>query len=157
MTSSTQPNLPAMLPSAGERFKCDQCGMELEIISACNCVEEEPEFVCCGQPLTSCGLTTMAKTKEAFIDQVDKSLDATREGIAWLRNHADNATEATKNEMARDADLLSGRYEQARDKLNEVKEASNDAWQDIAKNFSTSWQEFKSAFRQAVSRYRSEN
>ena len=41
------------MPKRGDTFRCEQCGMELEVTVDCEC--DDPEMVrleCCAQPLT---------------------------------------------------------------------------------------------------------
>lgn len=40
------------LPQTGQKYRCEQCGMELEITQDCRCQHGEPRLECCGQPLT---------------------------------------------------------------------------------------------------------
>jgi hypothetical protein len=40
------------LPHAGEKYRCEQCGMEVEVIQDCQCADGEPRLERCGQPLT---------------------------------------------------------------------------------------------------------
>ena len=35
-------------PHKGDRFRCDKCGMEVEVKSDCHCHEEAEHFHCCG-------------------------------------------------------------------------------------------------------------
>ncbi len=39
------------LPKSGDVFRCESCGMELEIIADCGC-DEGPRLECCGQPMS---------------------------------------------------------------------------------------------------------
>lgn len=39
-------------PQTGDKLKCNECGMEIEVIKACKCKDHEPTFECCGKPLT---------------------------------------------------------------------------------------------------------
>jgi hypothetical protein len=42
----------AALPKKGEYYRCQQCGMELEITSDCNCQDADMvRLECCGQEL----------------------------------------------------------------------------------------------------------
>jgi len=39
-------------PKKGEKFRCEQCGMELEITADCKCqAGSHVEFACCGKTL----------------------------------------------------------------------------------------------------------
>ncbi len=40
------------IPKKGERFRCDKCGMELQVTADCRCRDESMvHFHCCGQEL----------------------------------------------------------------------------------------------------------
>lgn len=39
------------VPKTGDKFRCQQCGMELTITSDCQCEGASPRLECCGQPL----------------------------------------------------------------------------------------------------------
>jgi len=41
-------------PKAGDKLKCSECGMEIEVKTPCNCKDHEPQFECCGKALQSC-------------------------------------------------------------------------------------------------------
>ena len=46
------PNQAGSTPKKGERYKCSQCGMEIEVTTDCGC--QEPDHVhleCCGREL----------------------------------------------------------------------------------------------------------
>lgn len=39
-------------PKAGDRFRCAQCGMEIQVTADCHCKEgEHVHFHCCGQEM----------------------------------------------------------------------------------------------------------
>ena len=40
------------LPRKGERFRCQRCGMEIQVTADCRCQDgEHVQFRCCGQDL----------------------------------------------------------------------------------------------------------
>ena len=40
-------------PKKGDRFRCQKCGMEIEVTVDCKCTAgHHSRFECCGQPLT---------------------------------------------------------------------------------------------------------
>jgi hypothetical protein len=52
--ASTHPDGRTDVPAEGEHFRCQLCGMEIEVIKPCNC--EDPShvhFQCCGQEMTA--------------------------------------------------------------------------------------------------------
>jgi hypothetical protein len=38
-------------PRKGDHFRCDRCGMEVEVQSDCQCHDEPEHFQCCGAPM----------------------------------------------------------------------------------------------------------
>jgi hypothetical protein len=39
-------------PKKGERFRCQKCGMEIQVTTECKCVApEHAQFECCGQAM----------------------------------------------------------------------------------------------------------
>lgn len=144
----------ATLPATGERYQCDQCGMEIEVTTACSCEQCEPQFICCGEPLKSLDQSLLAESKEAFVARMQAEMDRTKEAITRLKEKAGQASYATREELTRDADALSQQYDKLRDSIGEVKESSGKAWKDVAKGCTESWQQFRSACEQAMSRYK---
>jgi len=45
------------VPKNGDIYRCEICGMELEIISDCGC-GEGPHLECCGRPMSRTDLTS---------------------------------------------------------------------------------------------------
>ncbi len=39
-------------PQQGERFRCSQCGMEIEVTQSCHCEDHMVHFQGCGMPLS---------------------------------------------------------------------------------------------------------
>lgn len=154
MATTTEATGSATYPAKGERFQCGQCGMEIEIITECNSEHEPPQFICCGEPLDAAAKSFLTESKEAFVEQMQTGLEKTKDTVAWLSEKAAQAKDATKEELSREADVLSRQYDKLRDSLGEVKDSSSDAWKDVAKGCSESWQRFKAACEKAVTRYR---
>ena len=45
-------NQAGSIPKKGERFKCSQCGMAIEVTTDCDCQEpDHVRFECCGREL----------------------------------------------------------------------------------------------------------
>jgi hypothetical protein len=38
-------------PRTGEHFRCEVCGMEVEITAGCTCQVDHPHLECCGQSM----------------------------------------------------------------------------------------------------------
>jgi hypothetical protein len=48
-----EPDVGLSPPKKGERFRCDQCGMEIEVTADCSCSEDQHvHFHCCDQEMT---------------------------------------------------------------------------------------------------------
>lgn len=144
----------ASLPQMGDRFRCPECGMEVELVSPCRCELGHPHFICCGRPLVSAGRSFAAETKDAFVDQIETAIERTKETAARLRKKANEARDASKEEASREVDGLNKQFDQLRAALQELKNSSGDAWQDLAAGCKDSWRNLRSACEKAASRYR---
>ena len=62
-STTTRPSVPGRVsnasgsrdvtPKKGERFRCQQCGMEIQVTADCKCTESDHvQFQCCAQPMT---------------------------------------------------------------------------------------------------------
>jgi len=52
MAASTTEDPGLAPPKKGEKFRCEKCGMEIEVTVECKCsVDEHVHFHCCGQEL----------------------------------------------------------------------------------------------------------
>lgn len=60
MTKKSSDNMPdpapkVDMPKCGDTYKCEPCGMELEITTDCACADPDPAcqpcFKCCGQEM----------------------------------------------------------------------------------------------------------
>jgi hypothetical protein len=38
-------------PRRGDHYRCDTCGMQIEVKSDCGCHDEAEHFRCCGRPM----------------------------------------------------------------------------------------------------------
>ncbi len=38
-------------PHRGDHFRCDKCGMQVEVKTDCGCHDNPQHFFCCGQPM----------------------------------------------------------------------------------------------------------
>ncbi len=47
-------NESMQLPVVGERYRCESCGMQIQIETDCHCDAGEPTFECCGSSLSKC-------------------------------------------------------------------------------------------------------
>ena len=142
-------------PAKGERYKCGSCEMELEVLSDCGCQSGCPQMICCGRQLEYSGSNITKATKDAFVEQIENGLDATQQGVGWLKEKSSEVKDDASDTMNREAERLSDQYEQTKAKLSEIKQASGDAWKDMAAGCAESWESFKASCHKALARYRS--
>ena len=38
-------------PQKGDKFRCDSCGMQIQVTADCRSDEDHPHFSCCGQEM----------------------------------------------------------------------------------------------------------
>jgi hypothetical protein len=51
-SASPQDRGGAGMPKKGDAFRCDVCGMAIEVTADCRCAgAEHAEFICCGQDM----------------------------------------------------------------------------------------------------------
>ena len=51
--SEASPDVDRFRPKKGERFRCENCGMEIELIADCRCKEDHNvRLQCCGSDLS---------------------------------------------------------------------------------------------------------
>jgi hypothetical protein len=41
----------SMHPKKGDRFRCEDCGMQLQVTADCKCGDDHAHFHCCGQEM----------------------------------------------------------------------------------------------------------
>ena len=108
------------LPVKGDQFRCGQCGMEIRVIADFAGQRGQPTFVCCGKLLQPSGKSFLMESREAFLSQMQFGMQKTKENINWLRTKASQAKDASKDELSREAEVLSQQYEQLRESLGEL-------------------------------------
>jgi hypothetical protein len=51
MAQAGQKEESALRPKKGDRFRCANCGMQLQVTANCNCDHDDVHFHCCGQEM----------------------------------------------------------------------------------------------------------
>ncbi|UUX51171.1 coiled coil domain-containing protein [Nisaea acidiphila] len=87
----------------------------------------------------------IAKAK-ARIDQWDAEIDK-------VKAKAEEAEADAKIEYRRQADEMRAQRNKAESRLQDLRAASNDAWENLKSGFETAWKDISSAFDSAKSRY----
>ena len=153
MSTTTELTQPIINSDPGDRFLCEKCGMEIEIIRECNCEQCDTKFTCCNQPLKRSRQGIVSETKEAFVEEVQTGLESAQKTLKWLQEKTVIAKEDTKEELSRDLHALTQQYEKLKDSLAEVKESTNENWERVSRGYPKAWQRFKAACKDAFYRY----
>ena len=74
--------------------------------------------------------------------------------IALLKAKADNAKADAKVEYYKTIEALQSKQNEAKTKLQELKTAGDEAWEDIKKGAEKAWSEVKAAYHEASSRFK---
>ena len=116
-------------PTAGAQFICEVCNMKIEVLTDCGCTVGPPKFWCCGQPLTFNGYNLATETKQALVERLQKGIEASREGVEWIRRQSQDASDSAKRQFDQEARKLADQTEKLRKQLDEVRQSTGDAWQ----------------------------
>jgi hypothetical protein len=38
-------------PQKGDKFRCESCGMQIQVTASCECADDRDHFHCCGQEM----------------------------------------------------------------------------------------------------------
>lgn len=93
--------------------------------------------------------------KEAYIKKLRANLDEWRADIIKLKAQAERAESEAQLSYYKEIEELRTRQEEARDKLDELREASDDAWEDMKIGLDKAWDDINQAMKRAVSRFSS--
>ena len=90
--------------------------------------------------------------RKAYEEKLDAQLKEWSAQIALLRAKADKAKAEVKVEYYKMIETLQGKQETARMKLEELRTAGDDRWEDYKTDGEETWAEIKAAFQEAVSK-----
>ncbi len=93
-------------------------------------------------------------TKQAYEKKLQAKLDEWSAEIDKLKAKANSAEADTQLEYNRLIDELRTKQNEAQKKLDELKEASDDAWEDLKAGIENAWDSLGSSIKSAVSRFR---
>ncbi|MCF6147807.1 MAG: hypothetical protein E3K37_04020 [Candidatus Kuenenia sp.] len=100
--------------------------------------------------------TTQAYLKqgqEKFAMDIEYKLNAIEEKIEQLEKRAENATAETKDKYNEIVEELHQRRDVARDKLDELKSAGIDVWEDLKFGMNVAYTDLENFFNKAVSEF----
>jgi multidrug resistance efflux pump len=96
----------------------------------------------------------MKNKRKAYEEKIDAQLEEWSAQIALLKARADKARAEAKVEYYKTIEALQRRQDEARAKLDELKTAGDEAWEDLKKGAEKAWDEVKAAFHSAASKFK---
>ena len=96
----------------------------------------------------------MKDTRKAYEEKLDAQLEEWSAQIALLRARADKAKAEAKIEYYKSIESLQHKKDDARTRLNELKTAGDEAWEDLKTGAEKAWEEIKTAFHEATSKFK---
>jgi len=96
----------------------------------------------------------MTDKRKAYEDKYDAQLREWSAEIILLNAKADKAKAEAKIEYYKAIEALQGKHDTARTKLQELRTAGDDAWEDLRKGAENIWADVKIAFNSAASRFK---
>jgi phage tail tape-measure protein len=88
--------------------------------------------------------------KEAYAQKLQIQLDEFSAEIDRLKARADKAEEPWHQQQV---EMLQEKHRQAREKLGELRDAGDDAWEDMKEGISTAWNAVGKAVKSAAQRF----
>ena len=93
-------------------------------------------------------------SRDAYIQKMKAKLDEWNADIAQLEAKADGAEADMKMKYNEKIDALKKQREEAAAKLVELRNASEDAWEDIKVGLESAWDSLGSAMKSALSKFK---
>ena len=95
------------------------------------------------------------RDRELYQQKLQAQLDAWRADVSKLKAKASAASADVQLEMNKQIRTLESRLEEGKAKLAELGAAGEDAWESVKDGVESSWGTIKSAFSDAISKFRS--
>ena len=96
----------------------------------------------------------MRDKRKAYEEKFDAQLDEWKAQIALLKAKADKGKAEAKIEYYKTIEALQHRQVEARAKLDKLKTAGDEAWEDLKTGTEKVWAEVKTAFHDAASNFK---
>jgi uncharacterized protein YfiM (DUF2279 family) len=96
----------------------------------------------------------MKDKRKAYEEKIDAQLKEWSAQIALLKAKADNAKADAKIEYYKTIEVLQRKQNEAKAKLQELRTAGDEAWDDLKAGSEKAWAEIKTAFHDATSRFK---
>ena len=92
-------------------------------------------------------------SKQAYEDKLQAQLDLWKAEMAKLRAQADVASAEARIKINQHMEKLMDEQKQAHEKLEELQQASSDAWHDMKSGVDKSFEIFSASVKSAMSRF----
>lgn len=92
-------------------------------------------------------------TKEVYIEKLQARLNQMDSQIETLKADAANAKADMKIELENQIDELKEAQAEAQGKVDEIRDASDDAWTDLKIGAESAWDDFEYATKKAMQRF----
>ncbi|MDF1722824.1 MAG: hypothetical protein P1U65_19285 [Minwuia sp.] len=92
--------------------------------------------------------------KDAYVQKLQAQLDEWNGEIDKLKARADGAEADAKIAYYQHIDKLRAEQLEAREKLSELQQASDTAWEDLKAGIENAWDDLESAMKRAASRFK---
>lgn len=92
-------------------------------------------------------------TKDAYREKMEARLDEYRAKIAQLEARARRAKADAEIDYGKRIERLRSKEEEVRTKLAELRDAGEDAWEDVRDGVDRAWTDLKEAVEKAASRF----
>lgn len=96
----------------------------------------------------------MTDKRKAYEEKLAAQLEEWNAQVALFKAKADKATAEAKIEYYKTIDALQRKEEEARTKLQGLKAAGDEAWEDLKAGAENAWTEIKTAFHSAASKFK---
>lgn len=95
----------------------------------------------------------MTEKRDAYVQQLKAKMDEWNAEIDKLQAKADQAEAEAKIEYHEQIEDLRAKRKEVEDKMAELQQASEGAWEDLKQGLENSWEILKGAFAKAKSRF----
>ena len=96
----------------------------------------------------------MKDKRKAYEEKIDAQLKEWSAQITLLKAKADNAKADAKIEYYKTIEALQRKQNDAKAKVQELRAAGDEAWEDLKAGSEKAWAEIKTAFHDATSRFK---
>ena len=96
----------------------------------------------------------MKDKRKAYEEKLDAQLEEWNAQIALLKGKAANAKSDAKIDYNKTIDALEHKKDEAKNKLQELKTAGDEAWEDVKAGAEKAWAEVKTAYHDAASKFK---